>query len=421
MLLNSYDIIKKLNKKQKISMFKKVKNLISSGILSKKSLILTSLGVLIVGSTIFVSADQFTSQINSLQAQNAQNQATVNSLQLQSGSYQDAINNLQSQIAAIQAAIVASQNQQAQITQQIAANQIKLNQEKQVLADDIKTMYLNSQMSTIEELATSKSLSDFVDAQVYRTAVQNQVQTILNQVTTLEKQLESQKIQVGQLLQTQEAQQNQLNSSEQQQQQLLAYSQSQISQYNQQIAANQNKIIQLRAEQAALNERNASYITPPSGGYGGYCATPNYPIGGTYYYSGSMTYSPNGGYPMSWCNASMDSLTVAGGFPNRECTSFAYWYFTVVEGNSGFYVTGNANQWWYTANRPVDRTPAVGSIAVDPSGYYGHVMIVIATPGQTYDGRVVPAGYIDTISMNDDWYGHFFAMQRPYSGFYFIH
>ncbi len=62
-----------------------------------------------------------------------------------------------------------------------------------------------------------------------------------------------------------------------------------------------------------------------------------------------------------------------------------------------------------------------GSIAVDPNGPWGHVMIVIATPGQTYDGRVVPVGKIDTISMNDDWYGHFFAMQRSYYGFYFIH
>ena len=421
MILKLCDIIVLLYKKQKSIMSKKYKQLFKLRSFSKKTIILTALSGLVVGSTIFVSADQFTSQINSLQAQNAQTQATVDSLQLQSTSYQDAIGQLQSQITAIQAAITASQNEQAQLDQEIASNQIKLDQEKQVLSDDIKTMYLNSQMSTIEELATSKSLSDFVDAQVYRTAVQNQVQTILNQVTSLEKQLQTQKLQVSQLLQTQEAQQNQLNNSEVQQQQLLSYNQSQISQYNQQIATNQNKIIQLRAEQAALNERNASYITPPSGGYGGNCATPNYPIGGTYYYSGSMTYSPNGGYPMSWCNSAMDSLTVAGGFPNRECTSFAYWYFTTVEGNSGFYVTGNANQWWYTANRPVDRTPAVGSIAVDASGYYGHVMIVIAVPGQTYDGSVVPAGYIDTISMNDDWYGHFFAMQRPYSGFYFIH
>jgi hypothetical protein len=69
----------------------------------------------------------------------------------------------------------------------------------------------------------------------------------------------------------------------------------------------------------------------------------------------------------------------------------------------------------------VDQNPADGSIAVDPAGTYGHVMIVVATPGQNYGGNVVPAGYIDTISMNDDWHGDFFSLQRPYAGFYFIH
>ncbi len=421
MNLNIYDIIKKDRIKTKKKMTKSVENFFNYIRTNTKVFIFILFGLVLAGSGLIVSADQFTTQINNLQAQNSQNQANINSLQLQSASYQDAISNLQSQITAIQSAIASSEAEQTQVENNIAANQLKLNQEKQILGDDIKTMYLNSQMSTIEELATSKNLSDFVNAQVYRTAVQNQVQSILNQVTTLEKQLEAQKIQVAQLLQTQQSQQAQLNASESQQQQLLNYNQNQINQYNQQIASNQSKIATLRAEQAALNEQNSSYISPPSGGYGGNCATPNYPIGGTYYYSGPMSSSPNGGYPMNWCNAYMDSITTAGGFPSRECTSFAYWYFTVVEGNSGFYVTGNANQWWYTANRPVDRTPTVGSIMVDPNGYYGHVGIVIAVPGQTYDGRVVPSGYIDTISMNDDWNGHFFAMQRPYSGFYFIH
>ncbi len=429
MLLISYDIIRMLAKKIKIVMLKNTRRYIRTLSLRARTLVLLILSLLIVGSTLFVRADQFTSQINSLQSQNSQNQANINSLQLQATSYQDAINQLQLQIASIQNAIAASQNQQAQLAQQIQANQAKLVQEKQVLSADIKSMYINSQMSTIEELATSQNLSTYVDAQVYRSAVQNQVQDILTQVIQLEKTLQSQKIQVDQLLQTQQQQQTQLNNNQQQQQQMLTYNQSQQNQYNQQIAANQTKIGILRAEQAAINEKNSSAIAPPSGGYGGNCATPNYPVYGTSYYSGSMAFSPNGGYPMAWCNAAQDSLTVAGGFPNRECTSFAYWYFTVVEGNSGFKVTGNANQWWYTANRPVDRIPAVGSIAVDPNGYYGHVMIVIAVPGQVYDGRLVPAGEIDTISMNDDWYGHFYAMQRPfqfssYSGlndFYFIH
>ncbi len=418
-------IMKDVNKKIK-TMFK-FKKFIYRSLTSVKGVALISLGLMVIGGT--VARADFTSQINNLQNQNVSNQAAINSLQLQATSYQNAISQLQTQIADISNAISANQAKQVEIQQEIQAGQLKLSQEKQILSADIESMYVNSQMTTIEELATSQNLSDFVDAQVYRSAVQTQVQNILTQVMQQENQLSTQKNQVNQLLQTQQAQQNQLASNQQQQQSLLSYNQTQQAQYNQQIANNQSKIATLEAEQAALNERNASAIAPPSGGFGGNCATPNYPIGGSYYYSGPMANSPNGGYPMAWCNAPQDSLTTAGNFPSRECTSFAYWYFTAIEGHSNFQVTGNANQWWYTANRPVDQTPAVGSIAVDPNGYYGHVMIVIADPGQTYDGRLVPPGEIDTISMNDDWHGHFFAMQRPYqfspssglTNFYFIH
>ncbi len=427
MLLIYCSIIK--NGTTKIKHMIKSKKLVHFSLTYIRGLSLILVAILLVGGTVFVRADQITTQINNLQNQNTSNQATINSLQLQATSYQNAIAQLQAQMVAISNAISASQTKQAEIQQEIQAGQVKLAQEKQVLGADIESMYINSQMTTIEELATSKNLSDFVDAQVYRNAVQMQVQNILTQVMQLESQLQAQKTQVSQLLQTEQSQQSQLASDQQQQQSLLSYNQFQQTQYNQQIANNKSKIVALEAEQAAINEKNSSAIAPPSGGFGGNCATPNYPIYGTYYYSGSMANSPNGGYPMSWCNAPQDSLITAGGFPNRECTSFAYWYFTTVEGHSNFQVTGNANQWWYTANRPVDRIPAVGSIAVDPNGSYGHVMIVIATPGQTYDGRVVPAGEIDTISMNDDWHGHFFAMQRPYqfssnsglSDFYFIH
>jgi peptidoglycan hydrolase CwlO-like protein len=373
-------------------------------------------GVCIVATPI-VAAQSIQQQINDLSNQNSQTQSTVNSLQLQASSYQDAVSKLQTQISAIQGAIAASQSQEASLQQQILQAQADLNQQKQILGSDIKAMYVGGQMTTVEELATSKNLSDFVNAETYRNAVQSEVQNTLVKISQLQNQLQDQKSQVEQLLQTQQLQNSQLSSDEQQQQGLLSYNQTQQSQYDQQIQANKSQISGLEAEQAAINERNTSSITlPASGGTGGRCATPSP------WYTGSNSTSPNGSYPTTWCNANQDSLTTSGGFPNRECTSFAFWYFTTQEsGHSGFFVTGNANQWNLTANRPVDQTPADGAIAVDTSGPYGHVMIVIATPGEVYGGSTVPAGEIDTISMNDDYAGHFFALQRSLSGFYFIH
>ncbi len=128
----------------------------------------------------------------------------------------------------------------------------------------------------------------------------------------------------------------------------------------------------------------------------------------------------NGGYPMEWCNAPMDNIrtvSYSGDRINRECTSYAYWYFTAIEGHTDFHVTGNANRWAATSNYPIHKTPAVGAIAVETAGAYGHVAIVQALPGQTYEGKVIPADYVLVSEMNYDWHGHFRYSYSPLSKF----
>lgn len=128
----------------------------------------------------------------------------------------------------------------------------------------------------------------------------------------------------------------------------------------------------------------------------------------------------NGGYPMEWCDAPMDTIRTvfySSDRINRQCTSYAYWYFTHIRGHTDFRVSGNANRWARTSNYPVHPTPAVGAIAVVTSGYYGHVAIVQALPGQMYDGKVVPEGYVLVSEMNYDWRGHFRYSYSPLSKF----
>ena len=375
--------------------------------LNRIVVLLLALG-LAVGTTSIVRADTLQQQIDSLNNQNVQNQATLNSLQNQAATYQDAVNQLQAQIAAVQAAIVASQQQEADLQAQIAKAQADLAQQKSVLADDLKSQYVNGTMSTAEMLATSKSLTAFVDAETYREAVQVKIQKTLDTITSLETTLTADQKQVEASLQTEKAQQSQLDSDRATQANLLSFNQSQQASYNAQIKANQAQISRLRAEQAAANASIArsAHVVGSSGGSGGLCD-----IG-----------SGNGGYPMAWCNVAQDSIDDANGFPARECTSFAYWYFTSVERQTSFSVSGNAGWWWETSNYPVTEYPdaKVGAIGVEPSsslnapvpslhgGYYGHVMIVKALPNTNYPGYgTVPDGYVLVASMNEDEAGHF--------------
>jgi len=374
----------------------------------------------VLGAAPFVHADSIQQQINSLNAQNAQDNSALNSLELQASSYQDAINKLQAQIGAIQSAINANEAQQASLQQQIQSDQDQITQQKQLLSQDIEAMYVGGQMTTLEMLATSNNLSSFVNAEEYKGAVQNKLQGLLTQIVQLENQLETQKTQLQQTLTTQQAQQDQLSSDQSQQNQLLSMNQTQQASYNQQIQTNNAEINTLRAQQAAANASIAGKVNlAASGGTGGVC---------------DIGYG-NGGYPMSLCNATQDSINDPWGFPNRECTSYAYWYFVTQEGQSGFRASGNAGWWWETSNYPVTTWNSgvkVGALGIEPSsstpapvpslhgGYYGHVMVVKALPGQTFQGYTVPQGDVLVASMNEDEEGHFMYNTWPVNYLMFI-
>lgn len=329
-------------------------------------------GTFLPSATQMVLADSFQDQINSLNAQNSNNQSIVNGLQAQAASYQDAINQLQAEINAMQAAIDANVAQQASLQQQITDAQAQLDQQKAYLANDLKSMYVDGTPSTLEVLATSKNLSDFVDKQEYRTAVQTKLQATLKKIAALQDELKTKKAQVDQLLQQEQSQQSQLNSDQAQQTQLLSYNESQQADYNAQIAANSSKIAQLRAQQAAANSKLGT----------GLFATGN--CGGGY---------PSAAGPGMWggtwgCNYAQDNTVDSWGMYNRECVSY-----TAFKAHQayGFNATGwgNANQWPGNARAAglrVDSDEEAGTVAIWDVGAYGHAMWVEAVNG---DGSII--------------------------------
>lgn len=165
-------------------------------------------------------------------------------------------------------------------------------------------------------------------------------------------------------------------------------------------------IIQMRAQQAQIIQTGTQEVTvaATANGSGGACD-----VG-----------AGNGAYPLSWCNAPMDTIATvpfSSDHINRECTSYAYWYFSNVEGHSDLRVHGNAKYWAATSNYPLHAEPIVGAMAVETAGAYGHVAIVQALPGQQFEGQVVPAGYILVSEMNYDWAGHFRYSYSPLGKF----
>jgi peptidoglycan hydrolase CwlO-like protein len=372
-----------LNLKQK-SKFKMVR---------KRFLVMTLLvGSLLASATFIgasVKADQFDEQIKALQKQNAVYQNRADSLASTASSYQDAVNKLQQIIDSLQQNIVKTQNEIDRLQKEIEKAQAELDHEKQVLGENIKTMYLEGDISTLEILASSKNLSDFVNKQQYRNSVSNKVKASVDKINDLKAQLQKQQRQQKALLNDLQTQQQQKQQEENQQAALLAYTQSQQDHFNQKIQSTYSEIASLRAQQAALNRQLGG--VPTSGDPG------------------------HGGYPSVWNNSVQDSMLDSWGMYNRECVSYAAWKVYRTFGYMPYWGgVGNANQWPGNARAAGIRTsstPRAHSVAIWNVGAFGHAMWVEAVSGNT----------IYVSQYNYDFTGHYSEMSISASGLTYIY
>ncbi len=342
------------------------------------AVVLGVVGVVGASSVLIVYADRFAAQINALRAENSANAGAVNSLAGEANDYKAVISQKQAQINALRAQINANQAKQSQLEQQIEAHKQEIATKKASLASDIKSMYVDGQMTTIEQLATSKDLSDYVDKEEYRTSVQNQLNAKIKEIAGLQAQLQDQKKQVDQVIATTKAQNDQLASEKAEQDKLLAYNEGQQAAYNQQISQNSGKIAELKRQQAQENIR--LFGGSASGGT----------IGGGGYPWGSATCLHTGrvdGPCPNYDWAVGGNLWSPYGYGYRNCTDWVAYRAGAPAG------LGNANTWDDRApsyGYGVGSTPRAGAAAVSNSGAYGHVMYVEAVHG---NGSITVSDY----------------------------
>lgn len=311
-------------------------------------------------------------EIQRLQQENNSNKNIVTQLQQQATSYKDAIAQLQAEINNVQAQIDLNTAKQNELQANIVANEAELLRQRGVLGENIRVAYVESRISTIEMLATSKNLSDFVDKEEYRTVIKKKIQSTLVRITELQNQLKEQKTQVERLLAEQQVKRSQLAAARAEQANMLAYNQAQQNDYNKKTKDNNARIQALIAAQRRAN---------------------NSTDGGYYFlrFSGSVNNFDPGAYPYKNAGFSMqlgpcshtDSYPDAPdrwGYCTRQCVSYAAWAVEASGRRAPMYY-GNAKEWVSAAYRnsdnvEVSRTPQPGDIAISTSGTWGHAMYV---------------------------------------------
>jgi peptidoglycan DL-endopeptidase CwlO len=349
-----------------------------------------AIGLLVVigSASALVYAGTYDAQINQLKNQNAQSKNQQQDLQVSAGSISDKIASLQAEIAGLESQIQESQAKDQKLQADITAAEAELAHQKEVLGQNIKQMYVENEMSTLEMLASSKNLGDYIDRAQYRNSVQSKITATVDKINTLKQQLDAQRVEVQRLLADQQAMQARVAAQKAENDRLLAMNQEQQSQLEQEMKSRNSQITDLQRKQA---EENARYNV------------------------GKVVYGGSGGYP--WANVPYPSSSPdPWGMYKRECVSYTAWKVA----STGRYMPywggrGNAKQWDDNARAegiPVDTSPRVGDVAVSNSGTYGHVMYVESVNG---DGTITVSQY------NANWDGNYSVARRATTGLVFIH
>ncbi|CAN5396728.1 hypothetical protein BH09PAT4_BH09PAT4_00200 [soil metagenome] len=353
------------------------------------------LASVIVGSfagSAHVRADRYDDQIRILEQQISHTQRSKDHLNVESESLTGAIAGLQAKMTALEIEVQANQTRAHDLENKISAAETELAKERDLLGKVVRANYLESDISTVEMLASSKSLSHFVDRQQYRTSVQNKISSTVERVLGLQAQLKDQKTMLNKLLSDQLVMQTQLATQRNENDRLLSLNQQQRAAYEGEIKQDNIAITRLRTLQAAENARLYASGIVPKGVQGG------------------------GDYPAKWALAPMDSIVDTWGMYNRECVSYTAWKIA----STGRYMpywggVGNAKLWPDNARRagiPVDDNPRVGDVAISTRGTYGHSMYVETVNS---DGTITVSQY------NAAWDGNFSTARVYTAGLQFIH
>ena len=339
-------------------------------------------------------ADQYDDQIKAIKSQIAENNNTISQLESKKQTLQNALNKLTAQKNIIQGQLNESLVKEAQLKKQIADNQKKLDQNKVLLGQTIANMYVDGNISPLEQLASSDNIATFVDEQANRTQVKETVTNTIQSINRIKAALEKQKKALENTIQDQKNQRDALTAKENEKNQLISETNGKESAFAALNKKSNARIKKLQQQQAAANMQHFG-----PAGHGATCG---------------------GGYPAQWCNIAMDSVVDNWGMYNRECVSYVAFKVAQKTGHMPYWGgRGNANQWpgsaradGITVNSNPQAKPGEAVAAIWNVGYYGHAMFVESVNSD---------GTINVSQYNYSYDGTYSTMTISPSGLEFIH
>lgn len=327
-------------------------------------------------------ADDFDERIAIIQRQIDEFQAQAGALKNQAESLQKELSALTAQRNVIQGQINLKQAEYDKLVNDIAVTEKKISDNQEALGDTIADLYVASDISPLEMLASSKDISDYVDKEAYRNSIKDSIFRTIQNIKTFKEQLVTKKKEVERVLAEQKLARDELVAKENQQSNLVAQTRGEEAAYNRLVGERESQKLAVQREQQAAIEAAARRAG------GGINILPGDPNKGGYPWEAGCWLDGNAwSYGGAYGNGT-DPL----GYGCRQCVSYTAWKVGQRTGNFPRY-WGNANMWPASARSSgysTGSTPRANSVGVISAGAYGHVVWVEAVNG---DGTVDVSQY----------------------------
>ena len=339
-------------------------------------------------------ADRYDEQIKALREHNKSLEAKAAELRIYAATLAEELASLEVERQVILGQISETDGKIAVLTEKIKQTEREILDNQDALGLVLKEMYFADQISPIERLASSKTISDYINEETSRDSMRRSLINKVDEIEVQKKKLEEQKKQTEVLLASQKAQRDDVLAKETAKNKILSQTRGEESNYRALAEANNKKVKDLEAAQAEEMRRLAAQAgwNVPTGTIGG------------------------GGYPGKWAYAPLNAYTDSWGLYSRQCVSYAAWkVWSTGRFVPHFAGMGNANQWPSTTAKhgiPHGTTPKEGSVAVWYVGEYGHVMYVEKLNG---DGTMWVSDY------NWNWDGAYHYYKRSTAGLTYIY
>lgn len=267
-----------------------------------------------------------------------------------------ALTQLKAQLADVNDQIAVNEQKYTDLTNQLLVRETDVKNKSDELGAILRQAYFDGQISPIEIIASSRSVSDYMDYFEARDRLQSQTLKHLEIVKAAKREVLAQQREIAAVLRDGKAMRDTLEQKRTEQQDILSRTRGQQSAYARLISERNKNIKDLRAEQLGANR--------------------------SFFSTGQIIEGdPNrGGYPDKWANAPQDSLVDNWGMYNRECVSYTAWKVHQSGRRMPYWGgRGNANEWSLSAEADgikTGSTPKKGAVAIAFIGPYGHSMYV---------------------------------------------